>query len=1275
MTASPIDAKVDVIQAASELECLLDSKIATTSDMSLTEAIKKPHEQVLTFPPLPQAGFETQLLQAVKARYEHISVFAKAFERAHEISRHLGRWCADCFLLHAFSHEKSKKYELDVEQKFHARNTDRKVAELDDSIKEIRDAIDFVQKHQSLLDVTITNVDVSSKVLQLSKYLQMQFERPSNHRCIVFVNRRYTACMLHRLFVKIGTEHMKSHFLVGAGGSGPDEDSFTFRQQVMTLLKFRKGEINCLFSTSVAEEGLDVPDCNLIVRFDMYTTMIQYVQSRGRARNQNSKFIHMVEAGNSIHMQTLQEVRRAEANMRAYCELLPEDRKLQGNQDNLEVLLDKEQTLETRTDPISGAKLTYGNALNILATFVSAVPTTSEEPQHPTYVVSNRGQKFIAEVILPGSSPLRSKIGKIHQKKRLAKRSAAFEAVIYLKQHGYIDERLSPTYQKKLPAMRNALLAVDMKKTSGYDMRIKPTIWAEQRGTFHSELYATIVDFPTGLDRPHQPLIFLARTEMPRFPDFPVYLKNGKTATVSSQQLREGLKVLDEDLNTFGAFTFRILRDVFSKTYEEDVRKLSYWIVPASQTALEDLDRIHDCPAEAIDWELLKVVVHNDSLNWQPGVPNGNLINKFIVDPFDGSRKFFSKAVNTTLSQDDPVPADGLNGAKAKKADSILEYSVSLWKKSRGRAMWAEHQPVIEAELISQRKNLLAPPEQKEIADKTKAYICPQPLRISAITPEVATSCFIWPAIIHRFESYLISIEGCKVADLDCEPEFALAAFTKDSDNQGEHADQERINFQRGMGDNYERLEFIGDTFLKTATTISTFIQNPNENEFEFHVRRMQMLCNKNLFATAIKMKLYEYIRSMSFNRRYWYPEGMKLLVGTGVIKGQEKEMYHEPRKHQLGEKTIADVCEALIGAAFLSHDKPDSWQASDWENAVKAVTTLVDSDDHRMLKWSDYSAAYCKPAYQTADVTAVQRDLAGKVVLEHAYEFKYPRLLYSAFMHPSVPYVYEKVPNYQRLEFLGDALLDQASITYLFHKYPTKDPQWLTEHKMAMVSNKFLGALCVNIGFHKHLRHHHAALQSQIQTYATDLNEAKRTAGEGCRDYWTTVSDPPKCLPDIVEAYIGAMFIDSDFDYSVVQHFFIQHVQWYFEDMTIYDSFANNHPCTHLHNLLQTTFGCTDYRLMAREIPSAEDPTGSKDVVAVVMIHDRIMASSAGKSGRYARLRASNKALEKLDGLAPFDFRVKFECDCKVDGDGVVRPGGMVADGEGGGIHGACAV
>jgi endoribonuclease Dicer len=125
---------------------------------------------------------------------------------------------------------------------------------------------------------------------------------------------------------------------------------------------------------------------------------------------------------------------------------------------------------------------------------------------------------------------------------------------------------------------------------------------------------------------------------------------------------------------------------------------------------------------------------------------------------------------------------------------------------------------------------------------------------------------YLFPSIIHRIESYLIALEACSMLHLKISPDIALEAMTKDSDNSEEHG-EEQIQFQRGMGKNYERLEFLGDCFLKMATSISLYTQHPTDDEFEYHVKRMQMICNQNLFNIAKKLKLYEYIRSQSFNR------------------------------------------------------------------------------------------------------------------------------------------------------------------------------------------------------------------------------------------------------------------------------------------------------------------------------------------------------------------------------------------------------------------------
>ena len=1267
MTASPMDGKTDVAQAANDLENLLHSTIATSMDASLTDAVQKPKEQVLNYDIL-QIPYATPLLQAVRNQYGDVEVFKRVFDTTPIIARELGSWCADQYVIEALSAKRIRAYESKVERKLYARFHQSDVKALDDKQAQVRSAVDFVeQKRMELSTVGVRTSNLSSKVHALCCYLRNTFERPSSHRCIVFVEQRHTARLLCALFEKIGTEYMRPAFLVGGNSPEIEEDHFSFRQQVLTLRKFGKGEFNCLFATSVAEEGLDVPDCNLVIRFDLFRTMIQYVQSRGRARQRDSKFIHMKEQGNSKDEDVIREARYYEARMRAFCQSVPEDKRLLANEDDLEEIMAKEKYLPFYIEESTGAKLTYMNALGYLANFVSVGVAATDELLHPTYIVCCRGMKFIAEVLLPGNAPIRSVIGEVCNTKALARRSAAFLACRELRKLDFIDEHLMPKHHEgRLRTIGHAIRSVNTDKTNQYVMRTKPSIWKETRRCIPTELWLTIVDFPDGLERNHQPLVFLTRTSMPDFPSFPVFLNDARPSKVVSHRLKASLKIDEVTIQKLNDFTLRVFKDVFSKIYEQDTTKMSYWLAPAATTVGRLSEGANVTPERAIDWKLLDRVLENEEHQWTQEMPSGNLVNKFLIDRWDGGRKFFSVAIDPTLRPLDPIPK---NTAKAKWKENIIGYSVSLWKNAREKAVWNPDQPVVEAEWILTRRNLLATPDPKETSLKTKAFLCPEPLRISALSTAIVASCLIWPAIIHRFESYLIATEACSMVGVECSVDVALAAFTKDSDNSGEHENEERVNFQQGMGENYERLEFIGDTFLKTATTISTFVLHPDDNEYQFHVTRMKMLRNDNLFTVAVKLELYEYIRSIAFTRRQWYPDGIKLLEGKGVNKDEDAAIV----KHHLGDKTIADVCEALIGAAFVTHDRPgETWHENQWQDALRAVTKLVESENHLMTTWNDYRLAYEKPSYQTGDVTASQRDLAEKVERKHAYHFNYPRLLRSAFIHPSQPFMFEHLPNYQRLEFLGDALLDMASITHLFYRFPGKDPQWLTEHKMAMVSNKFLGAVCVNIGFHKHLRYTHSPLEHQIKAYVDELLEAKHTAGDS-RDYWTTVSDPPKCLPDIIESYVGAIFIDSDFDFSVVHNFFNTHIKWYFEDMSLYDTFANNHPCTHLHNLLQTAFGCQDYRLMAKEMPLADGiDLERKDVVAVVMVHNEIIAWTKGKSGKYARTRVASQAIDVIQGLAPFEFRSKFGCTCHLKGDGSTNGDGV---GELAAVMGDCCI
>ena len=50
----------------------------------------------------------------------------------------------------------------------------------------------------------------------------------------------------------------------------------------VTLDKFRKGDIRLLIATSVAEMGVDISDCNLVINYERQLNEISQVQSEGK---------------------------------------------------------------------------------------------------------------------------------------------------------------------------------------------------------------------------------------------------------------------------------------------------------------------------------------------------------------------------------------------------------------------------------------------------------------------------------------------------------------------------------------------------------------------------------------------------------------------------------------------------------------------------------------------------------------------------------------------------------------------------------------------------------------------------------------------------------------------------------------------------------------------------------------------------------------------------------------------------------------------------------
>ncbi|NXS26133.1 DHX58 helicase, partial [Pomatostomus ruficeps] len=136
------------------------------------------------------------------------------------------------------------------------------------------------------------------RLCKLEGILREHFQPLGTSRGIVFTRTRQSAHSLLSWLQTTATlrgQHIRAAVLTGAGYSNQTRP-MTQNEQQDVIKQFREGALNLLFSTSVAEEGLDIPECNIVVRYGLMTNEIAMVQARGRARAENSVYSVLAKA-------------------------------------------------------------------------------------------------------------------------------------------------------------------------------------------------------------------------------------------------------------------------------------------------------------------------------------------------------------------------------------------------------------------------------------------------------------------------------------------------------------------------------------------------------------------------------------------------------------------------------------------------------------------------------------------------------------------------------------------------------------------------------------------------------------------------------------------------------------------------------------------------------------------------------------------------------------------------------------------------------------------
>lgn len=133
------------------------------------------------------------------------------------------------------------------------------------------------------------------KIQKLKDILEDYLANNPNSRVLVFNHYRdsITNVYLHLKDSKI----IKAREFVGQADKGTVK-GMTQNEQSETILKFRQGEYNVLLATSVAEEGLDIPSCDLVILFEPVPSEIRTIQRRGRTgRLDEGKVIILMAKG------------------------------------------------------------------------------------------------------------------------------------------------------------------------------------------------------------------------------------------------------------------------------------------------------------------------------------------------------------------------------------------------------------------------------------------------------------------------------------------------------------------------------------------------------------------------------------------------------------------------------------------------------------------------------------------------------------------------------------------------------------------------------------------------------------------------------------------------------------------------------------------------------------------------------------------------------------------------------------------------------------------
>ncbi|URE43888.1 Ribonuclease III domain [Musa troglodytarum] len=295
-----------------------------------------------------------------------------------------------------------------------------------------------------------------------------------------------------------------------------------------------------------------------------------------------------------------------------------------------------------------------------------------------------------------------------------------------------------------------------------------------------------------------------------------------------------------------------------------------------------------------------------------------------------------------------------------------------------------------------------------------------------------------------------------------------------------------------------ERLELLGDSVLKYAGYIRGAAFEPRRWVAPGHISIHRVPCKCGLNDTEVPN------RSLDTN------SDRSIVIGKACDRGHR----------WLCSKTISDCVKVLIGAYYVGGGLPAALAFMKW----LGIDTEFEPD---MVEEAIRTASGWTYLPKIHEIETLESKIG--------YKFTVKGLLLESITHASQQEL-GVFFSYQRLEFLGDSVLDLLIMWHLFQRYKDIGPGELTDLRSASVNNENLAQVAVRHKLQQHLQHNSGLLLEKITEFVKRLEDSDENK---CMLLSNGPSKVPKVLGDMVESIAGAILIDTKLDLDKVWEIF----------------------------------------------------------------------------------------------------------------------------------------